>query len=141
LAGSGEGGLHPDAVVELVDPGLYHAHLAPDEDVGHWSNAFTPRPYPRTVSFARVGGDWRTGRGLLLVQFPERRSDPGRLAVVVGIRSVNPEPPLGHDGVVIEALATIPWSPGGGADLGAAQVFTPSPEAMAVLRGEANGGG
>jgi hypothetical protein len=135
LAGGGEIELREDFVVELVDGRLYHTHLGANEDVGHWSNAFAPRPYPRTVSFARVGGDWRSRTGQLVVEFPERLDLPAGLSVLVGIRNVNPDAALGHERVLVEALALVPWSPDGGPDLAAGRVFRPSPEAAAVLAG------
>ena len=76
-----------------------------------------------------------------MVEFPQRLERFDGTHIVVGVENTNPEAPLGFDQTLVEALAVLPWSEGGGVELGAAVVFEPSPEAAAIIAAATGTGG
>lgn len=124
--------------IDLVSIGEYRTDLAANEDVGHWARPFAPRPYDRTIAYGRRGGSHAESRGLVAVIFPSPlpRGLPSDRFVVVAARNLDPQAHLGHDVLMLEALALLPVGAGDDpprADPGAVIAFPPSPEARAIL--------
>ncbi len=121
---------------ELVVINDYRWEIPARSEVGHWSRLFERRSQTRTTAFVHEGVSPHPRSKMLGTHFRGSldRVEKQHPYVLVGLRNAVPDPPMGHDGLVIEALALVPCdSNGQNLDPGNALTFPPSREALALI--------
>ncbi|MGK0185835.1 MAG: hypothetical protein ACI9R3_001618 [Verrucomicrobiales bacterium] len=134
--------------VSVVRLDLYRGFIQADEDTSHWARPFLPRNYDRTVAFVRVLPGKMPIGSLMSVQFrcPVDALPQGQVFVLAGVLNHDENAPLGHDKIMIEGLALIPFSGSGSEktiNFQQAQTFPVTPEAGVIMTNGAavEGGG
>jgi hypothetical protein len=120
---------------EVVRVGDLRWKIPGHYDAGHWSRLFELRPGSRTTAYFYPGVHRRPGVGLVGAHFHGKLEgiDSHDPYVLVGIRNLDANGTLGHDPLVIEGLALIPYDPTQARLLANARFFPPGQAALDIL--------
>lgn len=107
----------PAARIDRIFPGDYRCVIPAREEPTNFSRAFRQQPFLRTMALVRVVNESGTGRDLVMAELPgDRRDlDPRRPYYLISLPDEDPDAKLGHDPLILKALAVIPaaadWAP------------------------------